>query len=69
MPFWNAEMASFAPGSLVQCLEKHWMYSHRLSLGFCLQFHSSHYLPGRVYVPWKLPMNTRHRSAQSWISP
>jgi hypothetical protein len=50
VPFWNAEMVSLsvAPGSSVQRLEKHHMYSRRLSPGCCLQFRSSHCLPGRM---------------------
>jgi hypothetical protein len=27
-----------------------------------LQLRSAQSLPGQVYVPWKLPMKTRHRS-------
>jgi hypothetical protein len=48
VPFWNAEMASLsvAPGSSVQRLEKHRMYSRRLSPGCCLRLRSSHYLSG-----------------------
>jgi hypothetical protein len=48
MPFWNDEMASLsvAHGSSVQRLEKHCMYSQRLSPGCCLQLRSSHCLPG-----------------------
>jgi hypothetical protein len=53
MSFWNVEMASLsvASGSSVQHLEKRRMYSCRLSPGFCLQFCSSHCLPGWVYLP------------------
>jgi hypothetical protein len=60
VPFWNIEMASLsvAPGSSVQRLEKRRMYSRKISLGFCLQFRSSHCLPRQVYVPWKLPTKT-----------
>jgi hypothetical protein len=50
VPFWNAEMASLsvAPGSSVQDLEKHRMYSRRLSPGYFLQLRNSHCLPGRM---------------------
>jgi hypothetical protein len=43
------------------------MHSRRLSPGCCLQLRSSHCLPGRVYVPWKLPTKTRRGSVQSLI--
>jgi hypothetical protein len=50
VPFWNAEMASLsvAWGSSVQLLEKHRMYSQRLSPDCCLLLRSSHRLPGRM---------------------
>jgi hypothetical protein len=37
--------------------------------GCCLQLRSSHCLPGRMYVPWKLLTKTRHKSVQSLILP
>jgi hypothetical protein len=48
VPFWKTEMASLsvAPGSSLQRLHKHCMYSQRLSPGCCLQLRSSHCLPG-----------------------
>jgi hypothetical protein len=58
---------SVALGSSVQRLEKCRMYSRRLFPGCCLQMRSSHYLPGRMYMPWKLSMKTRRRSVQSLI--
>jgi hypothetical protein len=68
-PFWNTEMASLsvAPRSSVHRLEKHQMYSRRLSPDCFLQLHSSHCLPGRVYVPWKFLTKTQRRSVQLWI--
>jgi hypothetical protein len=50
VPFYNVEMASLsvAPDNSVQHLEKHRMYSWRLSPDCCLQFRIAHYLPGRM---------------------
>jgi hypothetical protein len=69
VPFWNVEMAllSVASGISVQRLEKHRMYSCRLSPSRCLQFCSSHYLPGRVYVHWKFPTKIQRRPVQLLI--
>jgi hypothetical protein len=43
------------------------MYSRKLSPGCLLQLRSSHFLRGRVYVPWKFPTKTQRRSAHLLI--
>jgi hypothetical protein len=40
-------------GSSLRFLEKHCMYSQRVSSALCLQLQRSHEFLGRVYVPWK----------------
>lgn len=69
VPFWNVDIAllSVALGSLVHCLEKHRMYSCRLSPSFYLQFRSSHSLLDHAHVPWKLPMKVSRSCAQLLI--